>query len=214
MGKYYPDQAVFARGAGSCFLYNFYKYYNSYNDYNPMKTRVSIIVAMDKNRLIGGENKLLWNIPGELKRFKEITTGHPIIMGRKTHQSIGRVLPNRTNIIITRDPDYKVDGAIVVNSLEQAIEKASAVIATKKQDVSVIASEAKQSEPPEIFVIGGGQIYAQALPLADRLYLTIVDGDYKGDTYFPDYSAFDKVVEEKYFNEAGIKYKTLILEKA
>jgi dihydrofolate reductase len=157
---------------------------------------ISIIVAMDKNRLIGGENKLLWNIPSELKRFKEITTGHPIIMGRKTHQSIGRVLPNRTNIIITRDQDYKVEGTIIVHSLEEALNKA-------------------QSEPgsDEIFVIGGGQIYAQALPLADRLYLTIVEGDYKGDTYFPDYSAFDKVVEEKYFNEAGIKYKTLILEK-
>ncbi len=151
---------------------------------------------MDKNRLIGGENKLLWDIPGELKRFREITLGHPIIMGRKTHESIGRVLPNRTNIIITRDQDYKVEGTIIVHSLEEALNKA-------------------QSEPgsDEVFVIGGGQIYAQALPLADRLYLTIVEGDYKGDTYFLDYSAFDKVVEEKYFDEAGIKFKTLILEK-
>jgi len=202
MGKYYPDQAVFARGAGSCFLYNLYKYYNSYNDYNPMKTRVSIIVAMDKNRLIGGENKLLWNIPGELKRFKEITTGHPIIMGRKTHQSIGRVLPNRTNIIITRDPDYKVEGAIVVNSLEQAIKAAE----------NVIATEAKQSEPPEIFVIGGGQIYQQALPLADRLYVTVVDGEYEGDTYFPDYSEFSHATDrQEFLGEPS--YQTLTLEK-
>lgn len=161
-----------------------------------MNSKLSIIVAMDKNRLIGGENKLLWNIPGELKRFKEITTGHPIILGRKTHESIGRVLPNRTNIIVTRDPDYKVEGTIVVHSLEKALEKA-------------------KSEPgcDEIFVIGGGQIYAQALPMADRLYVTIVDGDYEGDTYFPDYSDFTKVVEEKDFNESEIKYKTLILEK-
>lgn len=88
---------------------------------------ISIIVAMDQNRLIGGQNKLLWNIPGELKRFREITTAHPIIMGRKTFESIGRVLPNRTNIIITRDPGFKVDGAIVVNSLEKAIEEAGKV---------------------------------------------------------------------------------------
>ena len=167
-----------------------------------MKTRVSIIVAMDKNRLIGGENKLLWNIPGELKRFKEITTGHPIIMGRKTHQSIGRVLPNRTNIIITRDPDYKVEGAIVVNSLEQAIKAAE----------NVIATEAKQSEPPAIFVIGGGQIYQQALPLADRLYVAVVDGEYEGDTYFPDYSEFSHATDrQEFLGEPS--YQTLSLEK-
>ena len=139
---------------------------------------ISIIVAMDKNRLIGGENKLLWNIPSELKRFKEITTGHPIIMGRKTHQSIGRVLPSRTNIVISHSLSHErrgLAGLIVVGSLDE--------------------------------------IYAQAIPLADRLYLTIVEGEYEGDTYFPDYSAFVKVVEEKYFNEAGIKYNTLILEK-
>ncbi len=161
-----------------------------------MKTRLSIIVAMGKNRLIGGDNKLLWNIPGELKRFKEITTGHPIIMGRKTHESIGRVLPNRTNIIITRDPDYKVEGTIVVHSLEEALEKAKAAPGND-----------------EIFVIGGGQIYAQALPLADRLYVTIVEGEYQGDTYFPDYSEFSKIIEEKNYDENGLSYKTLILEK-
>ncbi len=157
---------------------------------------ISIIVAMDKNNLIGGQNKLLWNIPGELKRFREITSGHPIIMGRKTHQSIGRVLPNRTNIIITHDQDYKVEGTIIVHSLEEALNKA-------------------QSEPgsDEIFVIGGGQIYAKALPLADRLYLTVVEGEYQGDTYFPDYSEFAHVVEEKQFFEGGYKYKTQILER-
>lgn len=162
---------------------------------------ISLIVAMDKNNLIGGENKLLWNIPGELKRFREITSGHPIIMGRKTHESIGRVLPNRANIIITRDPEYKVEGAIVVNSLDQAIQTAQ----------NVIASEAKQSESPEVFIIGGGQIYAEALPFADRLYVTVIDHEYEGDTYFPDYSAFSKVLEEKIFEENGLKYKTQIL---
>jgi dihydrofolate reductase len=156
---------------------------------------ISLIVAMDKNNLIGGENKLLWNIPGELKRFREITSGHPIIMGRKTHQSIGRVLPNRTNIIITRDQDYQVDGAIVVHSLEEALEKAK----------SEIGSD-------EIFVIGGGQIYAQALPVTDRLYLTIVEGEYEGDTHFPDYSAFSRVVDIQEFS-GDPAYKTLILQK-
>src|SRR5258706_11117444 len=97
-------------------------------------TYISAIAAIGENRELGAKNKLLWNIPGELKRFKEITTGHPIIMGRKTYESIGRVLPNRTNIIITRDSSFAVQGAVVVHSLDKAIEKAN-----------VIASEAKQS---------------------------------------------------------------------
>jgi dihydrofolate reductase len=116
-------------------------------------------------------------------------------MGRKTHESIGRVLPNRTNIIITRDVNYQVDEALVVHSLKEALTKA-------------------ESEPggEEIFVIGGGQIYSEALPLVDRLYITVIDHEYEGDTYFPDYSDFAKVLEEKEFEENGIKYKTQILE--
>ena len=150
---------------------------------------------MDKNRLIGGENKLLWNIPGELKRFKEITTGHPIIMGRKTHESIGRVLPNRTNIIITRDQDYHVEGAEIAHSLEKALQLAK----TKEGG-------------EEVFVIGGGQIYQQALPLADRLYVTVVDGEYEGDTYFPDYSEFSHATDrQEFLGEPS--YQTLSLEK-
>src|SRR5687768_8176699 len=97
---------------------------------------------MDDKRGIGRGNELMWHIPEELKRFKEITTGHPIIMGRKTHESIKRLLPNRTNIIVTRDPNYKVEGGIVVHSIEEAIEK---------------AKESDGGE--EIFIIGGGQIY-------------------------------------------------------
>ena len=164
-----------------------------------MNSLVSIIVAMDKNRLIGGKNKLLWHIPGELKRFKEITTGHPIIMGRKTYESIGRVLPNRTNIVITHSASLArshLANLVVAKSLEEAIEQAK-----------------KSPGNEEIFIIGGGQIYEQALPLADRLYLTIVDGEYEGDTYFPDYSDFSKVIEEKNFEENNLKYKTQILEK-
>lgn len=161
-----------------------------------MRSRLSIIAAMSKNRVIGNENKLVWNIPEELKRFRELTSGHPIIMGRKTHQSIGRVLPNRVNIIISRDPDFKVEGALVVHSLQDAIEKA-------------------KNEPgsDEIFIIGGGQIYKQAIPLADRLYLTIVEGKYQGDTFFPDYSSFNKLITEKNV-EANPAFKLLVLEKS
>lgn len=163
-----------------------------------MDSRISIIVAMDKNRLIGGGNKLLWNFPGELKRFREITTGHPIIMGRKTHESIGRILPGRTNIVISRSLSHErrgLAGLIVVGSLEEAIS---------------VAGKSPGNE--EIFVIGGGQIYEQALPRADRLYVTIVDGNYEGDTYFPDYSSFTKLIQEQTFEENSIHYKTEILE--
>lgn len=160
------------------------------------QSKISIIVAMAKNRVIGTENRLPWNIPDELKRFKEITLGHPIIMGRKTHQSIGRVLPGRENLIVTRDQDFKVDGGIVVHSLKEAIEKA-------------------QTEPgsDEIFIIGGGEIYKQALPLTDKLYLTIIDKEFEGDTYFPDYSEFKKVLKEEKRETDGFQYTLLELEK-
>lgn len=127
---------------------------------------------MDEKRGIGKANALMWHIPGELPRFKRITTGHPIIMGRKTYESIGRVLPNRTNIIITRDRNYTVDGAVICGSLEQAIEKA------------------KQCEgADEMFIIGGGQIFTEALEkrMVHRLYLTLVKGDFGADTFFPEY---------------------------
>src|SRR5258708_35493960 len=108
--------------------------------------RISIIVAIDSKNGIGRDNKLLWNIPEDLKRFKELTWGHPIIMGRKTFESIGRVLPYRTNIIVSRDPNYKVKDALVVHSLEEALEKAKMCAGST-----------------ETFIIGGGQIFEQAL---------------------------------------------------
>lgn len=131
---------------------------------------------MSENRVIGKDNKLLWSLPQDMKRFKALTTGHTVIMGRKTYESIGRVLPNRINIVISGDSAYKVPGGFVAHSLDEAL-----IIAEKK-------------EKEEIFIIGGGQVYTQALPLADTLYLTIVKGAYEGDTYFPDYSQFDKVI--------------------
>lgn len=152
---------------------------------------------MGNNREIGVQNKLLWHISEELKRFKEITSGHPIIMGRKTHESIGRILPNRTNIIVSRDPDYSVDGAVVVNSLEEALQKAR-----------------NKPGSDEVFIIGGAQIYNQALPVADKLYVTLVDSGFpEADTFFPDYSEFKNQVFEKEMESDGYKYKFLELEK-
>jgi dihydrofolate reductase len=128
--------------------------------------RVSIIVAMSRNRVIGREGGLPWKLSADLQRFKKLTMGHPIIMGRKTFASIGRALPGRTSIILSRRPDYQVDGALTVTSLQDAIRAAG--------------------NAEEIFVIGGGEIYSQALPLADRLYITAVETESSGDTFFPE----------------------------
>lgn len=147
-----------------------------------------VVAIAEKTRGIGLNNKLLWNIPEDLKRFKEITSGHPIIMGRKTYESIGRPLPNRTNIIITRNSDYKAPGCVVVESLERALEKA------------------KNTHSEEIFIIGGGEIFKQALPVTDKLYLTIVEGDFEADVFFPDYSEFKQVIHTEKHESNGYTY--------
>lgn len=159
--------------------------------------KISMIAAIGRNRELGRGNKLIWKIPSDLKRFREITRGHPVIMGRKTYQSINQLLPGRTNIIITRDPDFKIEGAVVVGSLEQAIEKA-------------------KTEPgsDEIFIIGGAQIYALAMPYADKLYLTIIDAeDSFADAFLPDYFEFKKVLSRESREENGLKFEFLNLEK-
>ncbi|MBV9576155.1 MAG: dihydrofolate reductase [Gammaproteobacteria bacterium] len=129
---------------------------------------ISVIVAIGENRVIGKNNQLPWHLPADLKRFKELTTGHAILMGRKTYESIGRALPNRSNIIISRNPQLMANGCIVVSSLQEAIQKA---ISEKNG---------------EIFIIGGSEIYRQSLPYADRLYLTIVHHHFEGDAFFPE----------------------------
>lgn len=159
------------------------------------KPRISVIAAVAENRAIGKNNKLLWHISEDLKRFKEITSGHPVIMGQKTFESLGKPLPGRTNIVLTYDKSYQAPGCIVAYSLEEAIK-----IASKK-------------EKREIFFIGGGQIYAQAIKLADKLYLTLVEGEYDADTFFPGYSEFKKVVFEEKHESDGYKYKFLELER-
>jgi dihydrofolate reductase len=131
---------------------------------------------MAKNRVIGAENKLPWSIPEDLKRFREITTGHPIVMGRKTYDSIGRPLPKRTNIVITRDASVRLDGCEMAGSVEEAVELAS------REDVP---------GREEVMIIGGGEIYRQSLRLADRLYLTLIGHDVAGDAYFPEFAWSD-----------------------
>lgn len=161
--------------------------------------RITIIAVIGKNRELGKDNHLIWNLPGDLKRFRKITKGHPVIMGRKTFQSIGHPLANRTNIIISSHPSYSSYPSYTVlfaSSLDEAIEKAK-------------SAPGKE----EIFVIGGGSVYAQAIGRADRLYLTIVDAVAPGaDTFFPDYSRFMRVISEEPQEENGIKYTYKILE--
>lgn len=137
---------------------------------------ISIIAAISKNNAIGKNNELLWNIPLDMKHFKETTTGHTVIMGKKTFESIGRLLPNRKNIIITHDLNYKFEGAEIYNSLTDVINKY------------------KNSEE-EVFVIGGGEIYKQALKDASTLYITHVEKEFPGDIFFPEISK--NIWEEK-----------------
>lgn len=129
--------------------------------------KLSIIVATAEQGVIGKDNQLIWHLPEDLKMFRRLTTGHVIIMGRKTFESIGKPLPNRTSIIISRNNDYQVEGCIVVGSLEEAVEKA------------------KEIETEEAFIIGGAQIYALALDIADTVYLTQVHHNFEGDAFFP-----------------------------
>ena len=126
---------------------------------------VSAIVAISENHVIGKDNKLLWHLPGDLRHFKEITTGHTIIMGRKTFESVGKPLPKRRNIIITRQ-DIKIEGCEIVNSIEAALSLAK--------------------DEQEVFITGGAEIYKQSLHLTDRIYLTIVHKKFEGDSFFPE----------------------------
>ena len=124
---------------------------------------ISVIVAVGRNNEIGCANKLLWHISEDLKRFKALTTGSPIVMGRKTYESIGRPLPNRRNIVVSRQKNLKIDGVEVFGSIDEAL--------------AAVGNDA--------FVIGGAEIYAQTLPLAQKLYLTQVDQSHEADAYFP-----------------------------
>lgn len=149
------------------------------------KPRISSIAAIGRNRELGKNGALIWRIPEDLKRLKALTMGHPIILGRKTYESIGHPLPGRTNIVISRDPAYKAPGCIVASSIEDALAKA------------------REIDQEEIFVLGGAQIYTEALPYTDHLYLTRIDADDpNADTFFPAYDEFTEVIKKKK-GEAG-----------
>ena len=128
---------------------------------------ISLIAAMDRNRLIGNNNQLPWHLPADFAHFKSVTMGKPIIMGRKTFESIGKPLPGRKNIVLSRNPDIEFDGVECVNGFDDAVELVA--------------------EVDEVMIIGGSTIYEMLLPRVDRMYFTYVDADFKGDAWFPEY---------------------------
>lgn len=149
---------------------------------------ITLIAAAAENNALGKDNDLLWHLPEDFKRFKQITSGHYIIMGRKTFESFPKPLPNRTHIIITRQEEYLVEGCLVVHSLEEALEIAP------------------QNE--EVFIIGGAQIYEQALPFADKIDLTRVHIELDADAFFPEFntSEWNLVFSEKHFKDEKHQY--------
>ena len=140
---------------------------------------LKILVAFDENRVIGKNNTLIWHLPADLKRFKALTTGHVIIMGRKTFESIGKPLPNRTTIVISRQSDLQIEGVIITHSVEEAILKAKSV--TRE----------------DIFIVGGAEIYALSLPLADQILVTQLHDIFEGDAFFPEIPLDTWVVSER-----------------
>lgn len=139
---------------------------------------ISLVAAMSENRVIGRKNTIPWSIPSDMKRFSEITMGHPVIFGRKTFESIGRPLPGRKNIILTEQRGYCVEGASVVHNLAEALGLCS--------------------EDDEVFICGGGPLYQETIGRADRIYLTVVHGVYEGDTFFPEIpAAFAEISREE-----------------
>jgi len=158
------------------------------------KQKISIIVAMAKNRVIGKNGEIPWNIPGEKKRFKELTWNKTIIMGRKTFDSIGRVLPNRNTIVISRNSDLKIEGCLVVDSMEKALE-------------NCVNDE-------EIFIAGGGEIYRMFLPLTEKIYLTVIDEDFDGDiTFLEINNDFEEIYLEKIDGDISYSNKTFVRKK-
>lgn len=145
--------------------------------------QVAMIAAMANNRVIGADNKMPWHLPADLRHFKRTTMGKPVIMGRKTYESIGKALPGRLNIVITTQTQYSLPDAEVVHSAQEALKRASQLFQQYHGD------DCEQDELHEVMVIGGGEIYRTFLPIAETLYLTLIDLDVEGDTTFPDYQA-------------------------
>ncbi len=162
--------------------------------------RISAIAAIGKRtRVLGKDNDLVWDIPADLERFRAVTRGHPVIMGRLTWESLPaerRPLPKRANIVVSRNADYDAPGAILVPSVEAALDAAKGC-----------------EGADEIFIIGGSGIFEAALPYLDRLMLTLVDDDAEGDVHFPDYSAFSKIIEREDHPEHAPPYEYVTLER-
>ncbi|MGY1488345.1 dihydrofolate reductase [Methylobacillus pratensis] len=156
---------------------------------------LSLIVAVARNRVIGLNNTLPWHLPEDLKRFRALTTGHHIIMGRKTYESLNRLLPDRTTVIVTRNQDYQVPGAVIANSLEQAIDLAA--------------------NDDEAFLIGGAELYQTGLKLADRLYITEIDAEFAGDAFLPEFDLQDwrEVSSEAAVSTKGLPFRYLTYER-
>ena len=159
--------------------------------------RINVVVALDRLGTIGREGALPWRLPADLRRFREITLGHPIIMGRRTHESIGRPLPDRLNIVLTTDPEFRAPGCVVVPSLDAAL--------------------AVCSEVDEVMVVGGARVYAASLPLASRLFLTEVDAATPGDVRFPAFAREEWVEVSRTSQAADEKnefaYDFVVLER-
>lgn len=160
------------------------------------RARVNIVVAMADNGVIGRDGGLPWHLPGDLRRFREVTMGHPLVMGRRTHESIGRVLPGRLNIVISRDPSCAAAGCVVVPTLQAALAAAG--------------------DAREIMVVGGAAVYAAALPLAGRLFITEVHATVTGDVRFPacDRREWREVAREPHVGEGEHDYSFVVLERA
>lgn len=157
--------------------------------------RISIIAAVGQNRELGKKNELIWRISADLKRVKELTMGHPIIMGLRTYESIGRPLPGRTNIVLSFEP-VDIPGCVVVTSLDEALTKA------------------RQVETEEIFIFGGASVYQATIGVAERLYLTRIEAtDPDADAFFPDYSTFTNILSEETHPEHAPPYTWLTLER-
>ncbi|MCB5191736.1 dihydrofolate reductase [Methylobacillus arboreus] len=158
-------------------------------------TNLSLIVAVAHNRVIGLNNTLPWHLPEDLKRFRALTTGHHIIMGRKTYESLSRLLPDRTTVIVTRNRDYAVPGALVVHSLQEAA--------------------ALVQDDGEAFLIGGAELYREGLALANRLYFTEIDAEFAGDAFFPDidFSQWQEVSRESHVSVKGLGFSYITYER-
>ncbi|GAB3226368.1 dihydrofolate reductase [Hymenobacter seoulensis] len=147
----------------------------------------ALVVAVAENGVIGGDNRLLWHLPLDLKHFKQLTQGHPVVMGRRTYESIGRPLPNRTNIVITKQQDWQTEGCTTAHSVLQALEHALTL-------------------DENVFIIGGGEVYRQALPAADTVYLTEVHHSFDGDITFPELTSTEWREESRERHEPDEKH--------